>query len=318
MITPSRICFGSKPLITASLAPRQGRELVSVAEPLIGLAVEAGLHEGARLQLESGSYRVGSAPDCDIILHDDGVASQHALLRVVDGELRLEAVGGAIALDPERRRVLPAGSGVKPTLPATVWIGRARLTLTGHVAAKRIGLKAVMAASGVAVLAGVVAAYTLTSQPSAVRPVIAPDSAGAAAVVRTSGSQVSDAAAQLRRVLAATGLSGVAVTASGERVLASGTIEPGQAQAWAAAQQSFDAAHGSRLQLGSEVRVAQQEEEPKIALQAVWLGEHPYVLTIDGGRHHQGAFLDNGWTVRSITRDGVTFVRGERNFTLTF
>lgn len=305
-------------MTTASLAPRQGRALVSAAEPRIGLAIEAGLHEGARLMLDSGSYRVGSAPDCDIILHDDGVASRHALLRVAGGELRLEAVGGAIALDPERRRVLPAGSGVKPTLPATVWIGQAQLALTGRAAAKRMGTKAVMAASAVVAVAGIVAAYTLTSQPSAVRQIIATDSADAAAVVRTSGGQVSDAAAQLRRVLAATGLSGVAVTASGERVLATGSIEPGQAQAWAAAQQSFDAAHGGRLQLGSEVRVAQQEEEPKIALQAVWLGEHPYVLTTDGRRHHQGAFLDNGWTVRSITKDGVTFVRGERSFTLTF
>lgn len=305
-------------MTTASLAPRQGRALVSAAEPRIGLAIEAGLHEGARLMLDSGSYRVGSAPDCDIILHDDGVASRHALLRVAGGELQLEAVGGAIALDPERRRVLPAGSGVKPTLPATVWIGQAQLALTGRAAARRMGTKAVMAASAVVAVAGIVAAYTLTSQPSAVRQIIATDSADAAAVVRTSGGQVSDAAAQLRRVLTATGLSGVAVTASGERVLATGTIEPGQAQAWAAAQQSFDAAHGGRLQLGSEVRVAQQEEEPKVALQAVWLGEDPYVLTTDGRRHHQGAFLDNGWTVRSITKDGVTFVRGERSFTLTF
>jgi hypothetical protein len=305
-------------MTTASLAPRQGRELASVAVPNIGLAIEEGLHEGAKLKLLSGSYRVGSASDCDIILHDDGVAGQHAVLRVVDGELRLEAVGGAIALDPERRRMLPAGSGVKPTLPATVWIGPARLTLTGRSAARRIGAKAVIAACGLVALAGIAATYAMTSPPSPARPVMTRDNAGTTLAARAPGGQVSDAAAQLRRTLAATGLSGVAVTASGERVLATGTIEPGQAQAWSAAQQAFDAAHGGRLQLGSEVRVTQQEEGPKIALQAVWLGEQPYVLTADGGRHHQGAFLDNGWTIRSISRDGVTFVRGERNFTLTF
>jgi hypothetical protein len=305
-------------MTTASLAPRQGRELASAAAPNIGLAIEEGLHEGARLKLVSGSYRVGSASDCDIILHDDGVAGQHAVLRVVDGELRLEAVGGAIALDPERRRMLPAGSGVKPTLPATVWIGRARLTLTGRSAARRIGINAAIAGSGLVVLVGIIAAYAMTSHPAPARPAMARDNADATVIARMTGGRVSDAAAQLRRTLAATGLSGIAVTASGERVLATGTIESGQAQAWSTAQQAFDAAHGGRLQLGSEVRVAQQEEGPKIALQAVWLGEQPYVLTADGGRHHQGAFLDNGWTIRSITKDGVTFVRGERNFTLTF
>lgn len=64
--------------------------------------------------------------------------------------------------------------------------------------------------------------------------------------------------------------------------------------------------------------VAQREDGPKVSLQAVWLGEQPYVLTADGGRHHQGAFLDNGWTIRSITKEGITFVRGERHVTLTF
>ncbi|MGX1789177.1 SctD/MshK family protein [Bosea sp. NPDC055332] len=305
-------------MTTASLALRQGRELAPAGASNIGLAIEEGLHEGARLKLDSGSYRVGSASDCDIILHDDGVAGQHAVLRVIDGELRLEAVGGAIALDPERRRVLPAGSGVKPTLPATVWIGRARLKLTGRAAARRIGMRAAIMASGFVALAGIVAAYAMASLPSPAPPVMAKSNADPTVTNHAPGERVADAAAQLRRTLVTSGLSGVAVTASGERVLATGTVEPGQAQAWSAAQQAFDAAHGGRLQLGSEVRVAQQEEGPKIALQAVWLGEHPYVLTTDGGRHHQGAFLDNGWTVRSITRDGVTFVRGERKFTLTF
>jgi len=306
-------------MTTASLAPRRRRELVSAVEPSIGLDIEEGLHQGARLQLNSGSYRVGSAADCDIVLRDDGVANQHALLRFVDGELRLEAVGGVIALDPERRRVLPAGRGVKPSLPATVWIGGARLTITGRAAAKRMGMKEAIAASGFVALMGGVAAYTMTSPPSAARPAVAAYSTSASVVGQTpAGQMVSNAAAQLRHTLGAAGLSGITVTASGERVLATGTIEPGQARTWAAAQHSFDAAHGGRIQLGSEVHFAQQEEVPKIALQAVWLGEHPYVLTADGGRHHQGAFLDNGWTIRSITKGGVTFVRGQRHFTLTF
>lgn len=304
---------------TASLAPRPGRALAPAAERKVGLVIEEGLHEGARLTLESGSYRIGSASDCDIILHDDGVATQHALLRVIAGELRLEAVGGAVALDPERRRLLPAGSGVKPMLPATIWIGRARLRLTGRGGAARLGMRgAAIAASGLLLVAGAFVVHAVTPPPAAVSPAVAEAGGSSAVIARAPGGQVSDAAAQLRRMLAAAGLSGVAVTASGERVLATGTIEPGQAQAWTAAQQAFDAAHGGRLQLGSEVRVAHRQDGPKVSLQAVWLGEQPYVLTADGGRHHQGAFLDDGWTIRSITKEGVTFVRGERNVTLTF
>ncbi|CAN7145475.1 hypothetical protein LJR090_000166 [Bosea sp. LjRoot90] len=306
-------------MTTASLAPQPGRELASILARDVGLLIEGGLHQGARLKLDSGSYRVGSAADCDIILHDDGVATQHAVLRIVDGELRLEAVGGAIALDPERRRILPAGSGVKPTLPATVWIGQARLKLTGGAMAKgKGGRMATIAVSGVVAVAGLIAAYAMASRPSAAPLLAADGSAAATTITRAAGDQVPAAAEGLRRTLAAAGLSGIAVTASGERVLASGAIESGQAQAWATVQQTFDAAHGGRIQLGSEVRVAQREDGPKVALQAVWLGEHPYVLTADGGRHHEGAFLDNGWTIRSISKDGVTFVRGERNFTLTF
>lgn len=303
---------------TASLAPRPGRALAPAAEQTVGVMIEGGLHEGARLSLDAGSYRIGSAADCDIILHDDGVATRHALLRVVEGEIHLEAVGSSVALDPERRRVLPAGSGVKPALPATIWIGQARLRLTGRAAARSGMRGTAIAASGLLAVAGAFVVHAMTSPPAAM-PMVAARSGGSSALVApASGGQVSEAAAQLRRRLASSGLTGVAVTASGERVLATGTIEPAQQQAWSAAQQAFDAAHGGRLQLGSEVRVAQREDGPKVSLQAVWLGEQPYVLTADGGRHHQGAFLDNGWTIRSITKEGITFVRGERHVTLTF
>lgn len=306
-------------MTTASLTPSRGHEPASILGRDVRLLVEGGLHEGARLKLDSGSYRLGSASDCDIILRDDGVATQHAVLRIVDGELRLEAVGGAIVLDPGRRRVLPAGSGVKPTLPATVWIGRARLKLTGGAATRgNVSAVAAIAIAGFVASAGLVAAYAMTSRPSTAPSIAAGGRAESPAVARAAGDPVPAAAERLRRGLAAAGLSGVAVAASGERVLASGIVEPAQAQAWSAAQQAFDAAHGGRIQLGSDVRVAQREEGPKIALQAVWLGEDPYVLTADGGRHHQGAFLDNGWTIRSISEGGVTFVRGERSFTLTF
>lgn len=302
----------------ASLAPRPGRALAPAAEQTVGVMIEGGLHEGARLSLDAGSYRIGSAADCDIILHDDGVATRHALLRVVEGEIHLEAVGGSVALDPERRRVLPAGSGVKPALPATIWIGQARLRLTGRAAARSGMRGTAIAASGLLAVAGALVVHAMTSPPAAM-PMVAAQSGGSSALVApASGGQVSEAAAQLRRRLASSGLTGVAVTASGERVLATGTIEPAQQQAWSAAQQAFDAAHGGRLQLGSEVRVAQREDGPKVSLQAVWLGEQPYVLTADGGRHHQGAFLDNGWTIRSITKEGITFVQGERHVTLTF
>ncbi|MCV9940698.1 hypothetical protein OIU35_30490 [Boseaceae bacterium BT-24-1] len=305
-------------MTTASLAPQPGRKLASIPAREMGLLIEGGLHEGARLKLDSGSYRVGSAADCDIILHDDGVATQHAVLRIVDGELRLEAVGGAIALDPERRRILPAGSGVRPALPATVWIGQARLKLTGGAMTKgRDGRMMAIAISGIVAATGLITAYAMVSRPSSAS-LVAVDRSAASTTARVAVDQAPVAAEGLRRMLAASGLSGIVVTASGERVLAGGTVETAQVQDWAAAQQAFDAAHGGRIQLGSEVKVAQREDGPKVALQAVWLGEHPYVLTADGGRHHQGAFLDNGWTIRSISKDGVTFVRGERNFTLTF
>ncbi|SEM59360.1 Inner membrane component of T3SS [Bosea lupini] len=306
-------------MTTASLASQPGRELASIPAREIGLFIEGGLHQGARLTLDSGSYRVGSAADCDIILHDDGVAPQHATLRIVDGEMRLEAVGAAIALDLQRRRILPAGSGVKPILPATIWIGQARLKLTSGAKTKgQGGPMMALAIAGVVAATGLMAAYAMASRQSPAAFVSEDRGATSTTAARIAVDQAPMAAEGLRRMLAASGLSGIVVTASGERVLASGAVEAAQAQGWAAAQQAFDAAHGGRIQLGSEVRVTQREDGPKVALQAVWLGENPYVLTADGSRHHQGAFLDNGWTIRSISKDGVTFARGERNFTLTF
>ena len=47
------------------------------------LTVDSGLHRGATLELTSEQYLVGSADDCDIVLHDAPVAAHHC--RIVRG-----------------------------------------------------------------------------------------------------------------------------------------------------------------------------------------------------------------------------------------
>jgi hypothetical protein len=32
----------------------------------------------------------------------------------------------------------------------------------------------------------------------------------------------------------------------------------------------------------------------------VWFGERPYIITAEGNRYYEGAFLDNGWTIKDI------------------
>lgn len=94
--------------------------------PGVALYVFSGVHLGARLELQAGTWVLGADDSCDIILN--GLASRHALLEIVsspngecsvslsalDGEVRLQGSGAARPASPGEAspRLDPAaGSG---------------------------------------------------------------------------------------------------------------------------------------------------------------------------------------------------------------
>jgi type III secretion protein D len=72
------------------------------------LRILSGMHAGARAPLQDGPYLLGTGPDCDFVLADDGVQPRHARLSPAEGGWQMDWLGaegrepvlGALRLQP--------------------------------------------------------------------------------------------------------------------------------------------------------------------------------------------------------------------------
>src|SRR5437667_10844074 len=81
------------------------------------LEVVSGLHVGVVIALEMQRYTIGSSLPADIILHDAGVAPEHAALLIDRQRVRLEALRGDVDMQTGR---LPAAHGCYLQLPIDI------------------------------------------------------------------------------------------------------------------------------------------------------------------------------------------------------
>jgi DNA-binding NtrC family response regulator len=100
-----------------------GRLELDVAE----LKVVAGPDKGLRIELGAESLRIGSAPDCEIVLHDPTVSSRHAELRTRGGAWVIRDLGSknGILLARYRIHAAPLVDGMRLTLGDTTLAVRA-------------------------------------------------------------------------------------------------------------------------------------------------------------------------------------------------
>jgi len=97
----------------------------------------AGFHQGVRLELEPGDFRIGSRPGADIVLRDAGIAAEHAILRVGPRSMRAPVdltIGEArLRISIERAQasaptpVEPGDARARPRIPAAILIAVALL-----------------------------------------------------------------------------------------------------------------------------------------------------------------------------------------------
>ena len=302
------------------------------------LEIVQGLHAGVRLDLKDGEYSVGPTPNADIVLRDKGVLTQHALLRIELGEVRVEATGGDVTVGTMK---VAAGHGCRLRLPAVINIGEASLrfsrgdeadgTLFGRMVAAAKG-RPMEVAGGVLLCA---VAVTLVSQTTPRMPpesaksqlaVSAPAARAAAedgvavkaANAATAASTVKQAAEDLESRLHAAGIRSVRVVADDQRVSAQGRLTAAQAAQWTAIQRWFDEKHGSNVVLTANVATGQMAGAPLLRLQSVWFGDRPYIIADNGSRYYEGSVLDSGWILQRIADDGLLLRKEDETFALTY
>src|SRR5262249_26072838 len=233
------------------------------------------------------------------------------------------------------RKLIPLGYGCRVRLPAEIALGEARLHLSRQAgqsssSSGRLLVNRPIAIAGALICLALMIIAVVLCLPQITRVNVAQaganfgdakniavdqDVTSAAAAGRKHGSnaQTAAAAAQAARELGArldaANIHALRVTAVDGRLAVSGKLTKRQALEWTAIQQWFDQTYGSRIVLTANVADDDGRAMPTLGLQAIWYGDHPYIITAQGERYYQGAVLDNGWVIREIAQDRLLLAK---------
>lgn len=301
----------------------------------IALSVTHGFHAGAQLSLVEPLYTVGSSTESDIVLRDAGIAPVHARLRRKGSQIEIEAVGGDVTL--ATGEIVHEGQGSRCKLPLTISIGDAHIRLVNPERPPNrwsVSNRPLLVAGSVlfAVFAVSVAANgfsfakpdigkkTSAQGGEPIRVAFAGE-AGQSVLTDSSPTQMpsaTEAESQLRLRLDQSGIGALAVQRSPGRLLVSGMIPNDKDGAWTETQSWFDQTFGAHIPLVSNVMIGNAEQAPRLRLQAIWYGERPYVIAADGARYHEGAFTNDGWTIKHIGETELLLTKGGATVALKY
>ncbi len=311
------------------------KSLSRTASPELQLEVVGGLHSGVRLSLADGDYSIGSKAGADIVLRDDGVASQHVIICIDGNDIRAEAIGGTLRVGDEE---IEFGHGCRLRLPTVLTIGSASIQLTSDrktsglaggfpILSKLADRPAITAGVLGVALATTIAWHGLQATPAdgdgqaeLAMAASRSDAASASLPAGGGGLEVSadDAARALQDKLRIAGIETISIATDGPHLTATGRLPENRATDWTTIQRWFDKTYSPRMNLSANVASDPASAKPAVRLQAIWFGERPYIIAENGSRYYQGAILDNGWILQEIGEDRVMLKKGEENLTLTY
>jgi hypothetical protein len=292
------------------------------------IRISTGRHAGASIALVPGNYVLGAGADADIVLTDDGIEANHLELRLGRGICRLRSLDGSVRVS---ERLLGLGARAEIKLPSEFHVGAVTVVLSppaslpapprhrGRLLAGA-GAIAVLCCVGGLVLWGqsafgtnVASAMGLPGRSAVAERTPAGRMAPPAAGSSASGGAAAAAAALAAR-LSSVGMGGlIAVRAAGNTVEASGSIQPEGKGDWTDTQMWFDETYKGQFTLMQQVRVEAGAASPKLAIQGIWAGAEPYVISGDGEKFGIGGVLPGGWRIETIERQQVVVSRhGER------
>ncbi|MGM8930439.1 SctD/MshK family protein [Salinicola halophyticus] len=307
----------------------------SASEVVTTLRVTAGLHSGAMIELTDPVCRVGSDETADVVLGDSGTTAEHLVLRFHGRQMAVEAIGSDVIVNG---RVVTRGTGLRSDLPAELRFHDVALKLTRPAASPmlpafpklptlpprwRSSLNRAFTLLALVATLGVLALYEFIDVNQADANIGNYSTSATLDTQAVEGARqlVNDArrgpAASLRQKLTSTGLDSLKVADHGGYLSVSGQYAADQAETWNQTQRWFDQHYGSRTVLLNDAKPQQAPVQPDLRLQAVWLGENPYVIDSQGKRLYPGAALESGWVISTIQSDQIMLRRGDDQFALT-
>lgn len=300
------------------------------ARSSIKIDITSGLHRGTSIDLEDRTYTVGSSPECDIVLRDEGVAAEHAVLRIKSGAVFIETQSHEVGLGAGK--VLNHREGARLRLPSTLFIGSAEIKVSRE-GAEEPGVRQMASRMVIPVAAAIIIPVLIAIGISSAPDISSATSASRDPVdekqfelVRRADNvpQPANAATKgevipaLAKHIEAAGLNGITLSGTGKDIMASGSITQEQHAKWIEVVTWFDRTYSGTSTLVSTVQPSRRPSRPPVSVQAVWYGENPYMIASDGKRYYQGAELNSGWSVRAIQQGRVILAKGSEEFQLTY
>lgn len=283
----------------------------------LALVVEKGVHAGGSANNRAGILTIGAALDNDVVLIADKLSPHHARLSVRNiwrGLLRIEAKDGPVRLADGR--VIDQGRFLDVVMPARFQLAAAEFKAepaNDISKAKKFALPAVLLAALALMLpplTGVISG--LFSAPGSVMQVAAP------APLVQSTEQAEKFLEMLRGRLREAGLTGQVSADRGGAgsLVATGTIEPANADKWRDVIKWYDAQPGAPLLLNNVTRGEVNAVLP--AFRAVWLDAKPQVVLLSGQTAGVGETIGGGWKIEAIEASGVVLSRDGRTAKVAF
>ena len=291
----------------------------------LNLRVVKGMHRGALTPIAACDVvLVGADEDCDVILHDAGVARHHCILSNVDSKLVLRAIDAPLTLDGRR---LDPGKSVCVRPGACVELGSTALDVVSgrdsdvpynerliqpSAARGRLLLRN-MRWAAVAVLAvGVAVACGLNPVQIGLRG-HGPQMTRAPAEQLATGRPGADIARDVEEVLRLSGVASDAHYDGNGTVTVHGHMGDPKMLATAIRSRAMREIVGLKrvlaVNLDDPHSTASPTQVDGTRIVSAISGDDPYVVTADGSRYYVGAELPQGGRLAGVDGDEVLIER---------
>lgn len=307
------------------------------------VSILSGLLEGASLNIKKNSFVIGSSPEADIVLVDDGIAIEHALITISKSMLgtavSVKALAEEVVCNDQTvsiesivtsRGILNltlAGIELQIAECTNTKIGKNSInkeevysTETKETSEKYVAKKKVFGNRITVLLVTILSifCYGLAFYMSSQSEEAVEREFRDIKKEQVKELKPGEFLAKLRDVISAGGLKDqVSVKMKNkDSIQVIGVIRKGYVSKWETVLEWYDSYPNAPLLISDVTEQKEGRSLPSIAL--VWYGLEPYAIFSSGKKYRVGDIADSGWKVESISRDSITVVRSDDRVKIGF
>ena len=273
---------------------------------------------GVSVPLAGDEIRLGSSPECDVVLLDEfGEPSEVVISPDEDGAYTFEAVTGSVRIG---RRYLKNGSTKKVANGLPVVVGDVEMILASTLdnadkskrSYRRRSFGALLIAP-IVVAAGVLGFWSLSGGTGSVVAKSAPVPKLTYVLDRSGSSESMVAAKALQKRLDEMGFHALNIVGDQAEYLVKveGKLKISERNRWLQTVEWFDQSFGKSVYLEAKITHVADEITLPFSIEAIWVGKAPRVTLHDGSKRTIGEELPGGWVLDAVAQESVTITKDD-------